>query len=282
MGDIERGRLFRVSKNKEYKVKPVDVSTIEGAIEALKNPNRATRYLGWKALHEAGQEAESALVKLYEDPNPVYQARALWLLSKLPETGTKHISTALKNENSDIRITAIRAARQLDGEIKDYLKQILRDPSPQVRREVAIAIRFDSSEAADQMWTELALQYQGNDRWYVEALGIGADLQWENRLANWLAKVGENWNTPAGRDIIWRSRASKTPAYLTSIIKNSDEPTEQLARYFRAFDFQTNDEQKTKALLDLALMKPASDPDRKRIYYERNICSVRKCGSWEK
>src|SRR2546422_9110451 len=51
MGDADKGRLFRVAPPKTpYKFPKVDVSTVEGAIAALKSPNEATRYLAWTAL----------------------------------------------------------------------------------------------------------------------------------------------------------------------------------------------------------------------------------------
>ncbi len=51
MGDADRGRLFRVAPPKTpYKIPKVDVSTVEGAIAALRSPNEATRYLAWNAL----------------------------------------------------------------------------------------------------------------------------------------------------------------------------------------------------------------------------------------
>jgi len=35
------------------------------------------------------------------------------------------------------------------------------------------------------------------------ALGIGANRQWDPFLDAWLAQVGDKWNTPAGRDVIF-------------------------------------------------------------------------------
>jgi glucose/arabinose dehydrogenase len=44
-GDVDRGRLFRVAPpGAKYTMPQVDVSTVEGAIAALKSPNQATRY----------------------------------------------------------------------------------------------------------------------------------------------------------------------------------------------------------------------------------------------
>src|SRR5699024_3955311 len=82
---------------------------------------------------------------------------------------------------------------------------------------------------------QLAQQHDGNDRWYLEALGIGAAGQWDQFFGAWKEKVGSNWNTSIGRDIVWRARAEKAPAMLAQIIK--DPSLEEKTRYFRAFHF---------------------------------------------
>ncbi|HQX53631.1 MAG TPA: NPCBM/NEW2 domain-containing protein, partial [Planctomycetaceae bacterium] len=79
-GDIDRGRLFRVSlPGQKYSVPKHDFSTVEGAAAALKSPNNATRYLAFTKLKESGAAAEAVLAKMFEsDPNPRFRARALW------------------------------------------------------------------------------------------------------------------------------------------------------------------------------------------------------------
>ena len=53
MQDLDRGRLFRVTPKGHtgYKIPKFDFTTPEGCIEALKNPNSATRYVAWQALN---------------------------------------------------------------------------------------------------------------------------------------------------------------------------------------------------------------------------------------
>ena len=80
-------------------------------------------------------------------------------------------------------------------------------------------------------------QHDGHDRWYLEALGVGADQQWDAFLDAYLAKSGEAWKTPAGRDIIWRSRGKQTPALLVKILKDPATKEDEQLRYFRALDF---------------------------------------------
>jgi hypothetical protein len=96
------------------------------------------------------------------------------------------------------------------------------------------------------------MQHDGHDRWYLEALGLAADQQWDAFLDAYLAKAGEAWKTPAGRDIIWRSRAKQTPALLVKILKDPATTEEEQPRYFRALDFLSGPEKEAalKSLLE--------------------------------
>src|SRR5262249_3290463 len=144
---------------------------------------------------------------------------------------------ALKDSDPDLRITGLRLARSLRMDLMPLLKNLVRDASAQVRRECAIALRHNSSPEAPQLWATLARQHDGKDRWYLEALGLGADQQENKFFEAWLSEVGDQWNTPAGRDIIWRSRASKVPALLVKIITDKSTPEKDREHYLRALDF---------------------------------------------
>jgi hypothetical protein len=117
---------------------------------------------------------------------------------------------------------------------------------------LAIALRHSKSPAAASLWAELAAQYDGNDRWYLEALGLAADKQWDAFLDAYLAKTSEPWKTPAGKGIIWRSRAKQTPALLVKIIKDPATTESDQPRYFRALDFLAGPEKEAalKTLLE--------------------------------
>ena len=135
-----------------------------------------------------------------------------------------------------------------------YVKMLAQDSSAQVRRECAIALRHNHSPEAPKVWATLAAQHDGKDRWYLEALGIGADKQWDTFLDAWLNQVGDEWNTPAGRDIVWRSRAKKTPALLVKIIGDKSLSDAEREHYFRSFDFISGPE-KDAALVELLTLK---------------------------
>lgn len=254
VGDLNRGRIFRIApKANAYNIPKLEIKTTNDAIKGLKSPNMSTRYLAWTFIEELGSEAESSLLELWESSNAVFRARALWLLSNIDGRAEYYIKQAFKDQDPNIRITAIRAARNLTIDINPLLTTLLKDPSAQVRREIAIAIRNDDSEAAEDIWIELALQHDGNDRWYLEALGIGATNKSQKMYLKWLEKVGENWNDKSGRDIIWRLRNDEALEKLVDLISNSPEPWQEKLRYFRAFDFHSK-EASNKALLNLIKM----------------------------
>lgn len=265
MGDQQQGRIYRIapkgesskgfSSKKIYNVPELDVSSAEGAIEGLKNPNLSVRYLAWKKLHEMGEQAEPALAELAKSDNPRYQSRALWLLSKLEGKGKQYVDQALQSEDPNLRIAGIRMAREQGDDIMSILQKMVKDESPQVRREVALALRYIDSPEADEVWATLAVQHDGKDRWYLEALGIGADLHAESRFTAWMNQIGEDWNTSAGRDIIWRMRNKETIPLLSELIEDSEANTYQdRLRYFRAFDFHL-DPSKQEILAGLAVQQ---------------------------
>ncbi len=252
-GDSERGRLYRIAPpGSKYKTPEYDYSTAEGAVEALQNPSSSVRYMAWTALHEMGAKAEPALLKLYGSDNPRHRARALWLLGKIEGRGQHYVDLAAGDENPDIRVVSIRLARQVSDDVLPLAKKLASDKSPQVRREVAIALHDMKGEGVADVWAQLALQHDGKDRWYLEALGIGAAGKWDACLTAYLEKAGDKWKTPAGRDIIWRSRAKQTPAYLARMITEKIAPEAEHSRIMRAFDFNKGPEA-DKALQSLLL-----------------------------
>jgi hypothetical protein len=202
-----------------------------------------------------GKSAERSLSAVWKkSKEPQMRARALQLLARIPGRESHYIDAALHEANPDLRITGLRIARQLKRDVIPIVRQLAHDGSAQVRRECAIALRHNSSSGAAALWAELARQHDGQDRWYLEALGIGADRQWDPFLDAWLAAVGDQWDSPAGRDIVWRSRGKKTPAMLVKIIADKNLNAQQREHYFRSLDFITGPE-KEAALVELLTAK---------------------------
>lgn len=237
MAGVNKGRLFRVAPpGKPYRVPQQDLTTAEGAVKALQSPNLSTRYQAWEKLHSMGPEAEQALLTLWKGDEPRMKARALWLLTKMEGRGDHYVNEALKDQNPNIRMAGLRAAYELKLDMAPLVKTLVKDADPQVRREAVIMLRYDKSPEAAQLWAQLANQHDGKDRWYLEALGIGADLQWDRFLAAWL-QTNPDLSSSASRDIVWRARTKEALPLLAKLATAPGTTEQERLRYFRAFDF---------------------------------------------
>jgi hypothetical protein len=195
--------------------------------------------------------SEKELAKLWKSDDARMRARAVQLLARLKGSEKKYVEAALKDKDSDIRIVGLRTARSLKMDLLPYVKRLAKDESAQVRRECAIALRHNDSPEAPKVWTTLAQQYDGKDRWYLEALGIGADKQEDKFFNAWLTEVGDKWNTPAGRELVWRSRSGKAAPLLVKLITDKGANATQREHYMRALDFIKGPE-KDAALVEIA------------------------------
>ncbi|MEM9672631.1 MAG: PVC-type heme-binding CxxCH protein [Bacteroidota bacterium] len=247
-GDSEKGRIFRIAPpDAQYQISYHAIASTDDAIAALKSPNMATRYEGWMYLHQQGASAEPALLSLWKDENPVFRARALWLLGFI--NANKYVEEALADDDPNLRITGIRVARQQNLNLPELVIKKAGDPSSEVKRELAIALRYETSPEAGQAWAALARDYEEGDRWMLEALGIGAMDNWENAFAAWHESASEQYQANQ-KELIWRARATEALQPLATVISNSSTPVDDIPRYFRAFDFHLGSE-KNEVLMQL-------------------------------
>ncbi len=250
--DTMTGRVYRLAPpGVKPSVPPLDLQTAAGCAKALQSPNLSTRCVAWTALKAMPGDGDNELTKMWNDnPNPRMRSRALYLMAQRPGGAAKPVALALKDADPDLRIAGLRIAVEQKLDVIPLVKSLVDDPSPQVRRECAMALRHNESPEAPELWAALARKHDGHDRWCLEALGIGADKQEGKFFDAWLASVDNRWNTPGGRDIVWRSRAPKSAALLGKIIVDPATPENERGHYFRAFDF-INGPEKIAALEEL-------------------------------
>lgn len=287
-GDTGRGRIFRVSAGtKGLKYNPKQATpgfdTEAQLLESLANPNLAVQAKASNALRAKGSAAEAGLQKLWNGDNSRLRARALWILGKMDGKAQTYVQAALKDKDSDIRIVGLRLARQvLPRQIAQLAKSVAQDPSAQVRREAAVALRFAPGPAADQVWAELATQYDGRDRWYLEALGIGSDLQADSRFLAWKKKAGNNWKNEAGRTMVWRSRSKEALPMLGELIQDPKAGPFDLRQYFRALHFHTADSAKNVLLSTLIKGKhPLQDSINILALFSISPSAYQKSAEWK-
>lgn len=266
-GDQKNGRVYRVAPaGSRYQVSVPVINDAASAVAALESPNLSTRYLSWTYLAALRDTAETALRQAWEGEDPRLRARALWLLARIPGRTQHYITQALDDDNPNIRITGIRVARQVDTlNLAGYLDRVALDPQPSVRRETALALRYvPDKETMAKIWIKLAKQYDGKDRWYLEALGIGSDMDGSLIFNAWLDSVGDNFKDNKGyRDIIGRIRAPEAMPYLVSIISDPSSEQAIIDRNFRSIRYNPSKE-KEKYLIELLSLK--EHPNKKRIY----------------
>ena len=252
-GDQTRGRIYRVAPpGSKYSIPKQDYRSAAGAVAALQNPNLSVRYAAWTALHTMGVAAIPELERLWKSSaDPHMRARAFWVLVKMQQGNPQpYINEAIKDDHSDLRIMGIRAAKELNADLITVVRTLVNDRDPQVRREAALALHHNKSPEAAAIWARLAVQHDGKDRWYLEALGIGADKQWDPFFAAYLATIKDPLQNDASRDIVWRARTDKAVPYLALLAADSKINLKERLRYFRAFDFNAGPA-KSKLLLKM-------------------------------
>ena len=235
-GDLERGRLFRIAPpGAKYEVPKFDYTTTKGAMEAFRNECSAVRFKAWTALKGMGTKSIFALKRLDSDSNPRIRARAAWLQSEIADAENV-VRIKAADQDPNLRIVAIRIAKQNGLSPSETCGELATDPSLAVRRELAVALRFDKSPEMPKVWAELAAQHDGKDRWYLEALGIGSDLRAEECYRAWMSAEGD-WDVNAGRDILWRLRAPQAADQLAAIIADRALSLAETDRYFRSLEY---------------------------------------------
>ncbi|MEI7782700.1 MAG: tRNA-guanine transglycosylase, partial [Planctomycetota bacterium] len=248
MGDVEKGRIYRIApKGSQWSVPAVVFTSAAGLAAALASPNPSTRATALERLAKQPDAASDELTRArLEATDPRFRARLAWALSILPGKAAQ-LPLLLAKETEEMQIVALRMQRLLQGDVVSLVEKLAASPSEAVRRECVIALRGIPGEQADRIWAELAFRHQAGDRWEVEALGIGADSVsgfdgeslWNGRLGAWLAKMGHGWKSPAGREIVWQSRAAATPALLCELIGDPSTTTSESLALVRALDFQS-------------------------------------------
>lgn len=168
------GAIYRVApKNFKSVVPKFDLGTTEGRITALRSPAVNVRAVGYLKLRAQGAAAVAPVSALLDDANPYVRARAIWLLAELGPEGVARVGGLLKAEDPPTRVAAFRALRRHGHDVLANAARLATDPSPAVRREVALAMRDVPLERSRDLLLTLARGYDGADRTYLEAWGTG-------------------------------------------------------------------------------------------------------------
>ncbi len=191
--DQTTGRIFRVAPkgNKSQRAR-VDFASVPGLIAALQSPTVATQDAARRGLIERGMESADVLRRLLMTGEPVFRARALQVLAAI--VGDSAAESVLNDADPRIREQAVRMLGRdcrENGKV-DYTRPDARkpaaalahlgallaradDPDPGVRRELVLAFRNLPTDKVGDALRKLAASWDGQDRWYLEALGLGIE-----------------------------------------------------------------------------------------------------------
>ena len=210
------GTIYRIAPKGFKPSNPkFDEKTIDGLITALKSPAVNVRGMGFAGLKAQGEKAIPAVAALLSDADQYIAARAIWLIAQLGPAGVAKVQPLLKDKDDSKRLIAYRALRRANIEPVKMAAAMVGDASAGIRREVALTLR--DVPAADSVATlvQVAKAFDGKDRAYLDALGIGSFGK-EKEVYAALAKdagAPEAWSDGMGW-IAWRLGAVESVAAL--------------------------------------------------------------------
>lgn len=170
------GAIYRIAPKGFKSVVPnLDLNTVEGQITALKSPAVNVRISGFNRLKAAGAKAVPAVAALLEDGDSFIAARAAWLLAQMGEEGIAKVKPWLQSKDATQRLVAYRALRRANHDVLMMAIKMAGDSDAAVRREVAVTVRDMPATQCAPALVQLAHLFDGKDRAYLEALGLGSE-----------------------------------------------------------------------------------------------------------
>ena len=201
------GAIYRIAP-KGFKSNPpkIDYNTIRGQIAALKSPAVNTRHVGFSKLKARGDSVLKQVQGVLRDKNPYISARAIWLMAQLGPQGKAQARRLLKSSDAQQRLVALRALRRAGEDHGNLARQMANDASAAVRRDAALALRDVPANKAVGTLVALAKEFDGKDRHYLDAFGIGASGKEANlygRLKHEFGADATKWSE-ADAWLAWR------------------------------------------------------------------------------
>ncbi len=193
--DQTTGRIFRIDQ--AGSTNPAGLPAGTPDIEALRSPNVTARLAARDRLLSRGADSRSDLQNRFRQGDPIDRARVLHVLYNLPNTGIPDTIEALGDSDPRLRELAIRLltqsepsatvtsespddtgspgndpsdANHLPEELLTRILALSKDSDAGVRRVILEAIRDLPTSTIGPVLQQLAADWDGTDRYYLEAL----------------------------------------------------------------------------------------------------------------
>ncbi|MBC7570028.1 MAG: c-type cytochrome [Spirosoma sp.] len=233
------GRIYRITpRGKNLRAPKIDLSNTKGQIDALLSPAINVRMAGFTALKAQGEKVLEPVMELLSSTNPYHRARAIFLMVHLGPEGQFEVERLLKAIDAPVRMAALRALRSITPEnskaspaltaseraLLPLLGNLSLDPNAAVRREVAVAVRDMPYQDCRYIIQNLVKGYDGQDRYYLNALGVAADGKQDYVFADLRPTLPENptdWDYRTA-NLVWELHPT---AAVPMLAKRADAPT---------------------------------------------------------
>ena len=245
MGDISRGRIFRiVPTGAKPTIPTVDLTTSQGVLAALGSPALSVRYMAMAHLSSLKKEQALQLLEpaARQREDAVLRARALWQMARLGRASVRdhEVIRAALHDKADPRFQVL--AVKLAKDFLDYTPAQLaalaielqtRDRAPAaVLREALLALRdVDPAQAKEAIYS-LMRAYDGKDRMLLSAIGIAVGHLDQRRREVILADFSQRfttWNDQVA-GLVWELRPPKVVSLLQKRLSDSTLTAEQRAQ----------------------------------------------------
>ncbi|MFN5422986.1 MAG: PVC-type heme-binding CxxCH protein [bacterium] len=269
------GRIYRISpKNKKLETPIIDLNTIEGQIEALKNPAINVRHEGFERLKNQGEKALEPVKALMNSENPYHHARAIGLMAQLGKKGQDEVYSLLYNKDPRIAGAAMRSLRKVytPDQMADLIDQFLLTtmdprrpkladgevwPSLFLQREIAIALRDLPLKRKKGALMSIIAGFDGKDPFLLETIGQAlendAEAIWPELHFMFREKNNgspEKW-TEAYSQLLWRLHPSSAVYILKGWANSNELPEANRKKAITALGF-VNDKSAAEAMLALS------------------------------
>ena len=190
--DTTSGAIYRIApKGFVPRVPAFDAATVEGQLAALRSPAVNVRALGFNGLAARGAAASAAGAGIARRRESLRAGAR-----RVAADATGHRRPGARREiagrpGCEFAGHGLPRAARRRRAAQRHAARLARDPSPAVRREVALSQRDVPFEAARDVLLTLAQGYDGKDRSHARSLGNRCDTQGRGAVCR------------AGRDGAW-------------------------------------------------------------------------------
>jgi len=232
------GTIYRVApKGFVAKVPEIDLSTMHGAAKALASPAVNVRMLGFERLRKQNVGGKMLGILLVGKGNSSYlQARRAWLTA-LSEP--ERMAREIMGETEQMQLVLFRALRLAKYDVVALSSKLVTDTSQAVRAVIATAMRDIPAKQATDILVEIGRAFDGKDRAYLDAFGIGCTGK-QSEVYTALAKKADpdptKWS-PKMAWIAWRLGAPESVPALVARVKSTALSHEERTRALTAIAF---------------------------------------------